>query len=111
MRAPIIAITLALGLGAAGVLALRAPAATGPRVVTVTFPATTINFKPGPNLAAAQANCLICHGADYVYNQPPLSKAQWTAEVTKMRNAYKAPVVDGDVERIVEYLMSQNGKT
>ena len=111
MRAPIVAIALALGLGTAGLLALRAPAATSPSVVSVKLPATAVEFKPGPNLAGAQANCLICHGADYVYNQPPLSKAQWTAEVNKMRNAYKAPIADGDVDKIVDYLMSQNGKT
>jgi cytochrome c553 len=111
MRARIIAVTIAVGLVAAGLLSLRAPAASSPSVVTVTFPATTVQFKPGPNLASAQANCLTCHGADYVYNQPPLSKAQWTAEVTKMRNAYKAPIADGDVDKIVDYLMSQNGKT
>jgi mono/diheme cytochrome c family protein len=111
MRAPIAAIVLATGLGVAGLLSLGAHAASSPSVVTVTFPASTIDFKPGPNLAAAQANCLICHGADYVYNQPPLSKAQWTGEVNKMRNAYKAPIADADVDKIVEYLMSQNGKT
>jgi len=91
-------------------LSLRAPAATKPGVVSVTFPAATVQFKPGPNLAAAQANCLVCHGADYIYNQPPLTKAGWTGSVNKMRNVFKATIADGDVDKIVEYLMSQNGK-
>ncbi len=114
MRAPIAAaIVILAGLSSAALLSPRAPAATGPSVVTVSFPAPTIDFKPGPNLAAAQANCLICHGADYVYNQPPLSRAQWTAEVNKMRNVYKALLADDAVavDKIVDYLMSQNGKT
>jgi mono/diheme cytochrome c family protein len=111
MRAPIAGIALAVGLAAAGLLSLRAHAASNPQVVTIKLPATTVDFKPGPNVATAQTNCLICHGADYVYNQPALSRTQWTAEVNKMRNAYKATIADGDVDKIVDYLMSANGKT
>jgi cytochrome c553 len=111
MRAPLVVVALVLVLGSVVAGALRAPAATKSGVVSVSLPPPVVAFKPGPNLAAAQASCLICHGADYVYNQPPLSKAQWTAEVTKMRNAYKATIADADVDKIVEYLMSQNGKT
>jgi hypothetical protein len=36
-----------------------------------------------------------------VLNQPALSKAQWTAEVDKMRTAYKAPIDFKDVASIV----------
>ena len=84
--------------------------AAWPNKVTVAFPAPVVDFKPGPNLGVAQTNCLVCHGADYVYNQPPLTRAQWTAEVNKMRAAYKANIAADDVSQIVDYLMSQNGK-
>jgi hypothetical protein len=79
-------------------------------IVTVTLPTDDIAFKPGPNVDLATANCRTCHSAAYVYTQPPLNRAQWTAEVLKMKNAYGAPIDPGNVERIVEYLLSQNGK-
>ena len=43
-----------------------------------------------------------------VLNQPALPKAQWRAEVEKMRNAYKA-AIDKDVDAIVDYLVSIRG--
>jgi mono/diheme cytochrome c family protein len=82
-----------------------------PRKMSIQIPPSPVQFKPGPNLATVQANCLVCHSAEYVYNQPPLTRAVWTAEVNKMRNAYKAQIQDADVDKIVDYLMTQNGKT
>ena len=106
-------IALLLVAGVVGLTSLRAPAAqtAAPKKLTVTFPAGTVSFKPGPNLGTVQANCLVCHNADYIYFQPPLTRAVWTAEVNKMRNVYKATIADADVEKIVDYLMTQNGKT
>lgn len=96
-------------LGFAVMLALVA--AGFPKSGSIALPPGTIQFKPGPNLGIVQANCLVCHNADYVYFQPALTRAQWTAEVNKMRAAYKATIADDDVPKIVDYLMSQNGKT
>jgi mono/diheme cytochrome c family protein len=67
-------------------------------------------FKPGPGLGAAQANCLSCHSSAYVSTQPVLSKAQWAAEVTKMKNVYGAPIADDAMPAIVDYLTTQYGK-
>jgi hypothetical protein len=53
---------------------------------------------------------MICHSVDYIYMQPPLTKDQWQAEVVKMKKVFGAPVPDGEVDTIVEYLMSQDGK-
>lgn len=86
-------------------------AAAFPKNVSIQLPASNVSFKPGPNLGVVQANCLVCHNADYVYNQPNMTRAQWTAEVNKMRGAYKANIADDDVPKIVDYLMSQRGKT
>ena len=102
MRTAVIAISLCLGLLGAAAL---------PKKVTIQIPPGTVQFKPGPNIGVAQANCLVCHNADYVYNQPALTRTQWTAEVNKMRAVYKANIADDDVPKIVDYLMSQNGKT
>ena len=79
-------------------------------IVTVTLPRPSIAFKPGPNADVATANCRTCHSAAYVYMQPPLTRDQWKAEVLKMKNAYGAPIDPDDVDKIADYLVSQNGK-
>jgi mono/diheme cytochrome c family protein len=78
--------------------------------VTIQLPPDARQFAPGPGQALAQANCTVCHAADYVYMQPPLTKTQWTAEVSKMKTAYGAPIPDDAVDALVTYLVSQNGK-
>ena len=78
--------------------------------VSVTLPPDAQSFGPGAGQSVAQANCTICHAADYVYMQPPLTDVQWRAEVMKMKNAYGAPLNDADVETLVAYLVGQNGK-
>jgi hypothetical protein len=78
--------------------------------VSIDLPAIDVPFKAGPGVDLARANCETCHSAAYVYTQPRLTQAQWTAEVTKMKAAYGAPIADGDVAPIVAYLVSQNGK-
>jgi hypothetical protein len=59
---------------------------------------------PGPGADAINNNCLACHSAGMVLNQPALPKAAWQAEVNKMIQVYKAPVDEKDVGAIVDYL-------
>ena len=66
-------------------------------------------FKPGAGVDVARQNCTSCHSAAYVAIQPPLSPAQWTAEVTKMRKVYGAPISDDAAATIVQYLVSEYG--
>jgi hypothetical protein len=63
----------------------------------------------GQGSDAINNNCLSCHSAGMVLNQPPLPREEWEAEVHKMRQAYKAPVPDEDVTPIVDYLMRIKG--
>ncbi|HUA09333.1 MAG TPA: hypothetical protein VMA98_08675 [Candidatus Acidoferrales bacterium] len=79
-------------------------------IVSINLPRLNIPFKAGPGADLATANCRICHSAAYVYTQPRLTRAQWTAEVVKMKKLYGAPVADADIAPIVDYLMTQNGK-
>lgn len=98
----------------AALLPLVAFAATPPPIpakVSVTLPADPFSFKPGPGSQAALANCLTCHSSAYVSTQPPLSRAQWTGEVTKMRNVFGAPISDADAATIVDYLTANYGKS
>ncbi|HZZ30700.1 MAG TPA: cytochrome c [Phenylobacterium sp.] len=75
-----------------------APAAYSP-------PPETARLLDGPDMAKAQTYCLACHSADYVTTQPRgMPAAFWEGEVTKMRNAYGAPIPDDAVKPIVNYL-------
>lgn len=85
-------------------------AAEAPSEVKIDLPAENARLKPGPGVDTAGRYCMICHSVDYIYMQPPLTKDQWHAEVMKMKKVFGAPVPDEDVETIVNYLMSQNGK-
>jgi mono/diheme cytochrome c family protein len=73
-----------------------------------TFPSSDRSF-PGAGADAINGNCLSCHSAGMVLNQPPLSKAAWQSEVAKMRDTYKAPIAAEDVPAIVAYLVNTKG--
>jgi hypothetical protein len=63
----------------------------------------------GPDSDAINNNCLACHSAGMVLNQPALPPAQWQAEVNKMINSYKAPATAQDAAAIVDYLARTKG--
>jgi hypothetical protein len=55
--------------------------------------------------AAVEGNCGACHSLDYiVMNSPFLDAKAWTAEVTKMVNAFGAPIEKADQDKIAAYL-------
>ena|SRR5215467_15020822 len=76
---------------------------------TVDLPADDSQFPGGARADAINNNCLACHSADMVLNQPARPKATWETEVHKMINAYKAPVEAVDVAPIVDYLADTKG--
>jgi len=77
--------------------------------VTVDLPTGDRMFPSGSGSDVADNNCLACHSAGMVLNQPALSKAQWQAVVKKMITAYKAPVDAKDVGPLVDYFASIRG--
>ena len=79
------------------------------RSVSVDLPAGDRMFPGGPGADAINNNCLACHSAGMVLNQPALPKAEWEAEVNKMRATYKAPIDAKDVDAILDYLVSIKG--
>ena len=90
--------TLTLALAAA-VLALPALADEKP-----------VDLKKAPGLDKVQANCGTCHSLDYIQmNSPFMNAATWDAEVSKMINAMKAPISDGDAAVIKAYLKANYG--
>lgn len=59
----------------------------------------------GAGADATSANCNACHTSDYIImNSVFLTAAQWTAEVTKMRKAFGAPIDDTTAAEIAAYL-------
>jgi hypothetical protein len=77
--------------------------------VKIDLPDSDTMFPPGPGSDTINNNCLACHSADMVLNQPSLSKQAWAGEVNKMINNYKAPIAPEDVGPIVEYLTALKG--
>jgi cytochrome c5 len=95
------AATTPLAAGAAAISELKS--------VKVDLPDSDRMFPAGPGSDAINNNCLACHSAGMVLNQPELSKQAWAAEVNKMISVYKAPVAPEDVSPIVEYLSTVKG--
>jgi hypothetical protein len=75
-----------------------------PKSVSVDLPASDRTFPTGPGSDLLTGNCLACHSAGMVLNQPRFSRSVWEAEVNKMINAYKAPISKDHVGGIVDYL-------
>jgi mono/diheme cytochrome c family protein len=90
--------------GCAFLAATLVAAAPAFKPMTMDLPADAVSFPDGPNVKIVNQNCLACHSADMVLDQALLPKATWAAEVTKMRNVYKAPITDADAALIVDYL-------
>ena len=96
-------------------IAAAAFAAAGPAaavVKTMQGPPDTVFLTPSPlpGYAKAQANCTMCHSAEYMRYQPPTaSRAYWDAMVHRMKAVFKAPVEDADMPLIVDYLVKTYG--
>ncbi len=96
-----------LSIAASAAMIAASYAGVSARPLSYQLPEETAAFKPGPNLEAVQNNCTACHSADYIKTQPQgpkFKKDFWQAEVTKMIKVYGAPIDDGDVGKIVDYL-------
>jgi hypothetical protein len=96
-----------------GTLLLALPGQSKPltelKSLKLDVPTSNMMFPPGAGSDAANNNCLTCHSADHVLNQPSLPKASWEEVVNKMISAYKAPITSKDAAEIVEYLTRTKG--
>jgi hypothetical protein len=69
-----------------------------------------ITLKQAPGVDKVENNCAACHSLAYIpMNSVYLNAAGWDAEVTKMRNAFGAPIDDADAKVISDYLMKNYG--
>jgi len=69
-----------------------------------------IKLKQASGVDKVEGNCAACHTLAYIpMNSPFLNAAGWTGEVTKMINAYGAPIDDADAKAIADYLAKNYG--
>ena len=106
---------LLAALGQAAPALAAAPPAAAPSPMTfhsekVELPTGDRAFPGGDKAAAINNNCVPCHSAGMVLNQPALTKAEWAGEVHKMANVYKAPVSPEDQAAIIDYLAELKGR-
>jgi mono/diheme cytochrome c family protein len=99
-------------LGTANADAARKKDAPSQRwtVVRVELPASDESFPPGAGAEIANSQCQICHSAGMVLTQPPLKKAEWRAEIMKMRSSYGAPIPEDQIDGLADYLENINGR-
>jgi hypothetical protein len=108
MARALLPIALVVGVACAPFCA-QAESQLSLKSVSIDLPPGDDMFPNGPGADAINNNCLACHSADMVLNQPALPKAQWEAQVNLMRTAYKAPIDPKDVDAILDYLVSIKG--
>jgi mono/diheme cytochrome c family protein len=104
-----IALSLLLGM-ALSPISVSAQSAPVLKSVSVDLPIGDRMFSGGASDDATNNNCVACHSADMVLNQPKFLKVVWEAEVHKMINVYKAPIDEADVAPIVAYLVQIKGE-
>ena len=95
-------------LAAALLAVLAAPIAAR----DIQLPPDTVQLTPSPlpGYAKAQANCTMCHSAEYMRYQPPsAARPYWDAMVHRMKAVFKAPIADEDMPEIVDYLAKTYG--
>jgi hypothetical protein len=69
-----------------------------------------VQLKDGAGRDLVRNNFATCHSLDYIQiNSPFLDPRGWEAEVSKMINAYHAPIDKGNVAAIVDYLARYYG--
>ena len=100
--------TLALLSAVATSFSVHAQSPLTLKSVSIDLPDRGTMFS-GPGADVVNNNCLACHSAGMVLNQPVLPAAAWQAEAEKMIHVYKAPVDEKDVPAIVEYLVRIKG--
>ena len=86
-----------------------APAANTSAVTAIQLPAETAALPATPAGELLTARCTACHSADLITRQPPLDAAKWQATVTKMREAYKAPIAPAEDKALVAALLVVQG--
>lgn len=87
-----------------------APAHAAVKSITLPPDGMQLKASPLPGYQKAQASCVACHSAEYMWYQPPTApRAYWDAMVKRMKAVFKAPIADEDMPAIVDYLTKTYG--
>jgi mono/diheme cytochrome c family protein len=90
--------------------ALVQPAAAALKSIELPGDGTQLKASSLPGYEKAQASCVVCHSAEYMLYQPPTApRAYWDTMVKRMKAVFKAPIDDGDMPAIVDYLVKTYG--
>ncbi|WP_375271653.1 cytochrome C nitrite reductase [Sphingomonas sp.] len=77
--------------------------------VSITLPAETAALPDTPAGTVLSQHCTACHSPDFLTRQPVMTAEKWQATVTKMREAYHAPITPADEPAIVAALVTLQG--
>jgi mono/diheme cytochrome c family protein len=67
-------------------------------------------LKDAPGRELVEGNCAACHSLEYIRTNSPFMTAKvWGAEVSKMINAFGAPIEPADAKAIIDYLARNYG--
>jgi sulfite dehydrogenase (cytochrome) subunit B len=92
-------------------IAVFAAAFCGAVAVAAAADEKPVLLKEASGVDKVESNCAACHSLDYILmNSPFLNAAGWDAEVTKMINAFGAPIGPGDAKIIGDYLKANYGQ-
>ncbi len=105
----LIATALWAGAYDAAGAAAKAKPRPSDRAIHVDLPQGMTLFS-GRGADPVNANCLACHSTEMITTQPPQSETTWGAEITKMRDIYKAPILEADVKPIIRYLIQRQAR-
>ncbi len=75
---------------------------------SIFLPTDPYSFQPGKGQEVANAYCVICHSADYIYMQPEHSQEKWVAIIHKMKHIFGCPIPQEQVPTLAAYLFRQN---
>ncbi len=90
-------------------LILAATVAARAGETSIVLPGETATFKTGRGVELAQANCVMCHSAEYISTQPPMPRKFWEAEVKKMKEKFGAPAPEEAMAALADYLTATYG--
>ena len=93
------------------IIAVLSAAFCGAVTVAAVAGEKPVQLKKAPGADKVEANCAACHSLDYIpMNSTFLNAAGWDAEVTKMINAFGAPINAADAKIIGDYLKANYGQ-
>jgi mono/diheme cytochrome c family protein len=89
-----------------GALAQPAPhtAAADAKYSVGSYPLYFPQLEPGQGKEMVEAYCNACHSPRYILMQPPLTRDQWAAEVTKMVKTFGIDIPEETQPVITKYL-------